>query len=252
MEISDHPGETITSFTQWQLAGNKMVYVRASNDEIKMDSFEFQETDEHNPVFQTFRIFFTDVNNKKPIMTIHNLILQEGERKCITPFELTAEDKDTPDDLLLFTITQVPIHGRILYNGSRPVTTFTQWDLNKNLVCYWHDGSETTEDSFSLTLTDGTHADFCVFPHTAVETHRPQVMWIHVKNSLDNRFSQTAFNRDALALEHLHPGHVGFLITSRSLKTEDWDSSYRLQKYKVTRGPVHGFLINTGLGNESM
>ncbi|KAG5198502.1 hypothetical protein JEQ12_007098 [Ovis aries] len=251
LEISDHPGEPITSFTQRQLAGNKIVYVRTSNDEIKMDSFEFQETGEHNPVFQTFRIFITDVNNKKPIMTIRKLILQEGERKCITPFELTAEDKDTPDDLLLFTITQVPIHGRIVYNGSRPVTTFTQRDLNENWICYWHDGSETTEDSFSLTVTDGTHADFYVFPNTAVETHRPQVMWIHIRNSLESRFSQTAFNRDALALKHLHPGHVGFLITSRSLKTEDWDSSHRLHKYKVTRGPVHGFIVNTGLGNES-
>ena len=251
LEVSDHPGEPITSFTQRQLAGNKIVYVHTSNDEIKMDSFEFQEADEHNPAFQTFRIFITDVNNTKPVMTIHKLILQEGERKCITPFELRAEDKDTPDDLLLFTITKVPIHGRILYNGSHPVTTFTQRDLNENLVCYWHDGSETTEDRFFLTVTDGTHADFYVFPNTAVETHRPQVMWIHVRNSLDNRFSQTAFNRDALALKYLHPGHVAFLITSRSLKTEDWDSSHRLQKYKVTRGPVHGFIINTGLGNES-
>ena len=71
LEISDHPGEPITSFTQRQLAGHKIVYVRTSNDEIKMDSFEFQETDEHNPVFQTFRIFITDVNNKKPIIAIH-------------------------------------------------------------------------------------------------------------------------------------------------------------------------------------
>lgn len=103
-------------------------------------------------------------------MTIRKLILQEGERKCITPLELTAEDKDTLDDLLLlFTITQVPIHGRIVARQSSR-DHLHPTGPERELICYWHDGSETTEDSFSLTVTDGTHADFYVFPNTAVET----------------------------------------------------------------------------------
>ncbi|KFO26836.1 FRAS1-related extracellular matrix protein 2 [Fukomys damarensis] len=251
LECTDQTGVSITSFTQLQLAGNKIYYIHTAEDEVKMDSFEFQVTDGRNPVFRTFRISISDVDNKKPVVTIHNLVVSESESKLITPFELTVEDRDTPDKLLKFTVTQMPVHGHLLFNNTRPVMVFTKQDLNENLISYKHDGTESTEDSFSFTVTDGTHTDFYVFPDTVFETRRPQVMKIQVL-AVDNNAPQIAVNKGASTLRTLATGHLGFMITSKILKVEDRDSLHFSLRFVVTEAPQHGYLLNLGKGNHSI
>ncbi|XP_006796244.1 FRAS1-related extracellular matrix protein 3 [Neolamprologus brichardi] len=251
LECTDLPGVPISTFTQLQLAGNKIYYIHTSDDEIKMDSFEFEVTDGYNPVFRTFRVSITDVDNKKPVLTITRLVVEEGESKLITPFELTAEDRDTPDHLLRFIITQVPVHGLLLFNNTQPITTFTKQDLNENLISYKHDGTETSEDSFSFTVTDGTHTDFYVFPNTDYETRKPQMMTIHI-NTVDNGVPQILVNKAAASLKVLPTGHLGFVITSKVLRSEDRDSPQKVLKYMVSEAPLHGFIMNTAVGNDSI
>uniref|UniRef100_A0A8D1XWP0 FRAS1-related extracellular matrix protein 2 n=1 Tax=Sus scrofa TaxID=9823 RepID=A0A8D1XWP0_PIG len=251
LECSDQPGVSIMSFTQLQLAGNKISYIHTADDEVKMDSFEFQVTDGRNPVFRTFRISISDVDNKKPVVTIQHLVVSEGENKLITPFELTVEDRDTPDKLLKFTLTQVPIHGQLLFNNTRPTMIFTKQDLNENLISYRHDGTETREDSFSFTVTDGSHTEFYVFPDTVFETRRPQVMKIQIL-AVDNSVPQIAVNKGASTLRSLATGHLGFMITSKVLKVEDRDSPQFSLRFIVTEAPRHGYLLNLGEGNHSV
>ncbi|KAA0722212.1 FRAS1-related extracellular matrix protein 2 ECM3 -like protein [Triplophysa tibetana] len=251
LECTDLPGVPISTFAQLQLAGNKIYYIHTSDDEVKMDSFEFEVTDGYNPVFRTFRVSITDVDNKKPVVTINKLVLGEGESKLITPFELTVEDRDTPDNLLRFIVTQVPVHGQLLFNRTQVITTFTKQDLNENLITYEHDGTETNEDSFSFTVTDGTHSDFYVFPNTVYETRKPQTMTIYI-NTMDNGLPQIVINKAAPTLRVLHTGHLGFMITSKVLKAEDRDSPNKVLKYIVTKTPLHGFIMNAALGNDSI
>ncbi|XP_035241767.1 FRAS1-related extracellular matrix protein 2-like [Anguilla anguilla] len=251
LECTDTPGMPITTFTQLQLAGNKIYYIHTSDDEVKMDSFEFEVTDGYNPVFRTFRVSITDVDNKKPVLTIHGLVVNEGENKLITPFELTVEDRDTADRLLKFTVTQLPIHGRLLFNSTRPVTSFTKQDLDENMISYKHDGTESTEDSFSFLVTDGTHTDFYVFPDTVFETRRPQTMKIAIV-SVDNGVPQVVVNRGGPTLRILTTGHLGFTITSKALKAEDRDSTHASVTFRITIGPLHGYIINLGKGNATI
>ncbi|XP_072547608.1 FRAS1-related extracellular matrix protein 2b [Salminus brasiliensis] len=251
LECTDTPGMPITSFTQLQLAGSKVYYIHTADDEVKMDSFEFEVTDGYNPVFRTFRISISDVDNKKPVVTIHGLVVNEGRNKLITPFELTVEDRDTVDRLLKFTVTQVPVHGKLLFNNTRPVMTFTKQDLNENMISYRHDGTESASDSFSFTVTDGTHTDFYVFPDTVFETRKPQMMKITVL-SVDNGIPQIVVNKGGTMLRMLATGHLGFLITSKALKAEDRDSPLGAVTFRVTVGAEHGYLINLGKGNATI
>ncbi|RVE65021.1 hypothetical protein OJAV_G00132190 [Oryzias javanicus] len=251
LECTDTPGMPISSFTQLQLAGNKVYYIHTADDEVKMDSFEFEVTDGYNSVFRTFRISIAGVDNKKPVVTVHGLVVTEGENKLITPFELTVEDRDTADRFLKFTITQIPVHGRLLFNNTRPVTSFTKQDLNENLISYRHDGTESAADSFSFTVTDGTHRDFYVFPDTVFETRKPQVMRITVL-SVDNGAPQIVVNKGASTLRLLETGHLGFVITSKTLKAEDRDSIQGSVTFRITLAPKHGYLINLGRGNSTI
>ncbi|KAL6115857.1 frem2 [Pungitius sinensis] len=251
LECTDTPGMPISSFTQLQLAGNKVYYIHTSDDEVKMDSFEFEVTDGYNPVFRTFRISITDVDNKKPVVTVHGLVVIEGENKLITPFELTVEDRDTIDRLLKFTVTQIPVHGRLLFNNTRPVTSFTKQDLNENMISYKHDGTESAEDSFSFTVTDGTHTDFYIFPNTIFETRKPQMMTITVL-PVDNGVPQILVNKGAPTLRLLENGHLGFVITSKTLKANDRDSIQNSVTFRITVAPEHGYLINLGKGNATI
>ncbi|XP_055493466.1 FRAS1-related extracellular matrix protein 2-like [Leucoraja erinacea] len=251
LECSDLPGVPVSTFSQLQLAGNKVYYIHTADDEVKMDSFEFEVTDGRNPVFRTFRISISDVDNKKPVLVVHQLVVNEGEVKLITPFELTVEDRDTPDGSLLFTVTQLPVHGRLLFNLTASVTSFTKQDLNENLISYKHDGAEFPEDSFSFTVTDGTHSGFYVFPDTVFETRRPQTMWIRTV-AVDNGVPQVVVNRGAPTLRGLSTGHLGFTITSKALRAQDRDSVDTLLKYKVMEGPQHGYLIHVAKGNGSI
>lgn len=251
LECTDTPGIPIVSFTQLQLAGSKIYYIHTSDDQVKMDSFEFEVTDGYNPVFRTFRISIVDVDNKKPVVTVNDLVVTEGQLKLITPFELTAEDQDTAEKLIKFTIIQLPVHGKLLYNESTPISSFTKQDLNENLISYKHDGTESSEDSLSFTVTDGTHTDFYVFPDTVFETRRPQTLKITIVG-VDNGIPQIVVNKGAPTLKILATGHLGFPISSKVLKAEDRDSSPASLLFHITTQPKHGYIVHLGHGNNSI
>lgn len=251
LENTDNPGMPIVTFTQLDLAGNKIRYVHTTDNEMKMDSFMFEVSDGYNPITRTFRISLSDVDNKKPVLTFETLRVKEGANKLITPFELKVIDRDTEDKKIVFTVTQIPVHGNILYNVSRIVSAFTMADLKDNLISYQHDGTETLTDSFSFTVNDGTHSDFFVFPETSFTTRWPQMMHLKII-PVDNGVPQISVNKGVSSLTQLEDGGLGFLITNKVLQTVDPDSPVSDLVYTITAIPQHGYIINTEQGNISI
>lgn len=245
LEFADHPGKPVNTFSQLDIAASRVQYVHYSEDEVKMDSFQFEVSDGHNQVSRTFRIAVLSVDNKMPVVMSTKLQLKEGENKIITRSELKAIDMDTEDDKIIFTITQVPLHGNLLYNYSRIVTRFSQKDINSGLISYQQDGTKTASDNFIYTVTDGTHLQFFV-SESNIPVRRPQAMDIDII-PLDNNIPHVTVNKAATALTHVEGG-IGFRFNNGHLQSEDKDSQVERLLYVLSVPPKHGFLRNLEKG----
>lgn len=82
----------------------------------------------------------------------------EGGTDIITSSELSTTDADTAATAIVYTLTSLATNGTLTRNGSAIALngTFTQADINANLIAYVHNGSETTSGSFGFSVTDGT------------------------------------------------------------------------------------------------
>uniref|UniRef100_A0AAQ4PV11 Calx-beta domain-containing protein n=1 Tax=Gasterosteus aculeatus aculeatus TaxID=481459 RepID=A0AAQ4PV11_GASAC len=244
------------NFTQDEIDKQLIQYVHTGQEGIR-DLLKFDVTDGINPLIDRyFYINIGSIDMVFPDVINKGVTLKEGGRVTLTTdllstTDINTEDRDTPDHQLRFIVTQVPVHGQLLFNNTKPITAFSKQDLNENLISYRHDGTETNEDSFSFTVTDGTHIDYYVFPDTVYETRKPQMMNIHI-NTVDNGVPQIVVNKAAASLKRLQTSHLGFVFTNKALRSEDRDSSKKVLKYTVSEAPLHGFIMNTALGNDSI
>ena len=83
----------------------------------------------------------------------------EGGTVAIPNTVLKATDNDSDDSTLQFTITSGTSHGQVekTSNPGVAVTTFTQANIDSGLIQYVHDGSDTTSDAFTFSVSDGTN-----------------------------------------------------------------------------------------------
>ncbi|XP_078659996.1 extracellular matrix organizing protein FRAS1-like [Branchiostoma floridae x Branchiostoma belcheri] len=245
LEHTAVPGAAITTFTQKDLAAHNILYIHTSEEEEHMDSFTFTVSDGKNQVSQTFYITILPVDDAVPMVTNLGLRVQEGVRKTITEFELKAEDADTKEQQVMFTVTRPPYHGKVEMTSNevtyRRVSKFSMTDVYENRISYAHDGTNTQEDSFEFAVSDGTNPDFTVeVDGRVIATTAPQTFQIEIL-PVDDGTPRIVTNLGLQYLEYVD-GKAMNIITKRDLKTTDPDTKDSQLVYTVTSPPKYGRL----------
>ena len=90
-----------------------------------------------------------------PTINNNQLWLNEGQTVVLTTVMLSAQDPDTADTDLTFTVSNVQ-QGRFEFisNPGVPITSFTQQQVMDGTVQFVHDGTEVAP-SYSVIVTDG-------------------------------------------------------------------------------------------------
>src|SRR5215510_10517085 len=121
----------------------------AQFDVVRMNAEFFDQTSDHDPLVARFAI---PLNDPPAIVGDLAIAVNEGQSVVITTADLNEADPDDSGAALTYAVSATN-HGDVLVNGLM-ATSFTQADLEAGLVRFRHDGSETTDASFTVTLTD--------------------------------------------------------------------------------------------------
>ena len=102
----------------------------------------------------------------------------EGAATVLSGSQLSVADSDNIAGSLVYSVTTSPAHGLLERVGEpgTAVTSFTQADLNAEVIRYVHDGGETTADSFTFLLSDGQSSVEGTFEITVTPVNDPPVI----------------------------------------------------------------------------
>ncbi|OQR72801.1 chondroitin sulfate proteoglycan 4-like [Tropilaelaps mercedesae] len=106
----------------------------------------------------TIHVRVQPVNDEVPqIVENTGLELWEGEWAVITNERLAVVDEDTTPEDVRFTLTQSPSNGfvALVTNMAQPILTFTQAEINRNVIVFSHTGPEA--GGFKFQVDDGSN-----------------------------------------------------------------------------------------------
>lgn len=105
-----------------------------------------------------FTVTLAPVNDDPVLDQNNQLDAFTGLTSTIDNTVLAASDVDNTAAEVEFTLTDVPDHGTLRNNGTtlNLSDTFTQADIDADLITYTHNGGASVTDSFAFDLTDNT------------------------------------------------------------------------------------------------
>jgi VCBS repeat-containing protein len=228
------------TFTQNDINSNSINYTHDGTETIS-DAFTFTVADGSGGAIgaTVFNITITPQNDNPVLANNTGKTVNEGAaNQTILTAELQVTDVDNTPAQLTYTLTVAPTNGTLDIGGPALGVggTFTQNDINSNLLEYTHDGSETTTDAFTFTIADG--AGGTIGPSTFNLTITPQN-----DNPVLTLNTGKTVNEAATAQ----------IIPNTELQVTDADNTAAQIIYTITAATINGTLYNgaapLGVGN---
>ncbi|XP_070564197.1 FRAS1-related extracellular matrix protein 1-like [Ptychodera flava] len=233
-----HPELPITSFSQLDLAGHRVIYKHTKKDRVDWDSLRFVVTNGLTSKHGTLHITIHSVDDALPtLQMVNEIVVNEGGARLITESDLKLQDPDTDVRGLTYILTTPPEHGHIVRLGEPVYHKFTQEEIDNYQIMYKQDGGRSSIDSFSFIATDNTNAGFLVDGSVQYE---PMVMHINI-NTRDTEAPYMVNSVPTTTLD-VYSGRYANILTNRNLRAEDKDTLDEGLVYVVTRQPLHGIL----------
>ncbi|XP_026054147.1 FRAS1-related extracellular matrix protein 1-like [Carassius auratus] len=246
LHMVQSPGVPVLSFSQMDVAANRVCYTHDNSRFADRDSFSFAVTNGVASRSGTIRFTVEHSDRIPPTLTINKgLELTEGSMKTISTDDLKLTDPDTALENLTYVVIQSPQYGKLLFKGlpiSKP--HFTQLDINSMDLAYHHLNGRAKIDRFTFQPTDGTNAGYLEYGQLKRE---PAVFTIQIE-ILDKTPPSIVNKGIASTVENLQDGKQGIYVTSKELRASDPDSPDDTLEFTITRPPHFGYLENVLTG----
>ncbi|XP_034532908.1 FRAS1-related extracellular matrix protein 1a [Notolabrus celidotus] len=247
IEYIKHPGLTISTFSQMDVAANLVAYVHDNRASTPTETFQFVVSNGKTTKNGTFEIMVEMVDRVLPSLTSNKgLSVPQGSSMILSPDCLALSDPDTPPRDLTFVLLQPPQYGGLILGG-RALTdgsNFTQRDLQELEVTYKHDGGAAQIDRFAFSASDSSRRGFLLDGRLQTT---PVFFTIQIK-PLDKSPPEVVKLLPLWKAELLDDGRYGIFLSSHELKAEDRDSRDDELIFSITRQPYFGYLENITTG----
>ncbi|XP_033098560.1 FRAS1-related extracellular matrix protein 1-like, partial [Anneissia japonica] len=241
IEFLSLPGKPITTFTQVDLTGGRIIYLHTQTHQVLNDQFNFMVSNGQQSKNDTFYIVVEDVDNELPeIVLLQPVTTADHGTVIIARNYLQSSDDDSPANSIIYTITQPPLYGQLLI-GDLPVQSFfTQADIDNLEISYKHIRGRPGMDEFYFIISDGTNIGYKINDQVL---YQPQRFAIEII-STDDIAPRVATLQVPMNLERRN-GFYGYVLNSGHLEVVDEESNPSEVTYTIVVEPVYGHLENT-------
>eukprot|EP00794_Sanderia_malayensis_P018955 gene18955-20861_t len=277
------PGLKILKIGQ-RLYYNRCALVYGHDDsESRSDQISLVATDRKKAVRAVVKIDIIAVNDQKPtVVKNFTMMVRAGALKNITRSYLETRDLDTPDELIRYRIRSLAMYGALKkydvttrnYTHLIVNSTFTQSDVNENLISYTNILLPLNgfRDSFGLEVTDGAHVikalqfylrikvscrKYLRITTNDVRADNPSINVTNVNLHVETRPRGNARKINAISYQVIKPPSRGLLIVAGkqqksnviSFSQDDLNDNkveYRPSKYPLRRNDSFKFFVTDG------